>query len=176
MCAALPRLDRLSIDLTRLLGLVRARSTSLRSEFHAEDHWRQVASIGVDLAAETRGDPVVVLVFAVLHDAMRMGDDDDPPHGARGGELARSIGLESFGLSPAQIALVEEACRGHTGGAVSKDATIGTCWDADRLTLWRVGTPPSPRYMSTVPGRRLASAGKRIGSHPPTWTEIAARL
>jgi uncharacterized protein len=163
------------LDIDRLLGLVRAQSTSLRSVFHGEEHWCHVASLGLDLAEETGADPVVVVAFAVLHDSMRIGDDDDPLHGARAGELVRTIGLGAFGLGEEQIALVERACRGHTGGTLSDDPTIGTCWDADRMTLWRVGTRPSPRYMSTPVGRRMATAA-RAAQPRADWPSIAARL
>jgi hypothetical protein len=39
-------------DLARLLGVVRSRSTSLPTAFHGEDHWRHLASIGLDLASK----------------------------------------------------------------------------------------------------------------------------
>ena len=38
--------------------------------------------------------------------------------------------------------------RHHSGGQVSEDATIQTCWDSDRLDLGRVGIFPSPKYLS----------------------------
>ena len=34
---------------------------------------------------------------------------------------------------------------------------VGTCWDADRLDIGRVGIVPHERYMSTAAGRRRAS-------------------
>ena len=30
------------------------------------------------------------------------------------------------------------------------DPTIGTCWDADRLDLWRVGITPHVRFLCTA--------------------------
>jgi len=81
-----------SLDLEGILRLVRPVSTSLDSEFHGEDHWREVASIGLELARSTSEcDAIVVALFAVLHDAHRIGDDADPPHGARGAALVRSL-------------------------------------------------------------------------------------
>ena len=29
------------------------------------------------------------------------------------------------------------------------DVTIQTCWDADRLDLWRIGIEPRPEYLYT---------------------------
>ena len=165
-----------ALDLAAVLSLVRPVATSLSSRFHGEDHWRDVASIGLALGERTRDcDPVVTVLFGVLHDAKRIGDDSDPPHGARGADLASSLDLARFGLSADQIALLEQACRGHTGGGRSGDPTIGTCWDADRLTLWRVGTVPSARYMSTDAGRAAAAAGQRF-PRVKDWSEISRRL
>ena len=146
------------------------------SKFHGEDHWRHVASIGLELAAQTPGcDATVVLLFAVLHDAQRVGDDHDPGHGARGAALARSLDLGRLGYTAEQLALVEAACRDHTGGGVSADPTIGACWDADRLTLWRVGITPAARYMSTVSGKEAAAAGRRF-TGATDWSEIERRI
>ncbi|HEX9141367.1 MAG TPA: hypothetical protein VF833_03995 [Gaiellaceae bacterium] len=117
----------------------------------------------------------MVVVFAVLHDAMRIGDDSDPPHGARGAALARSLDLGRLGVNAQQLALVEAACRDHTGGGVNSDPTIGTCWDADRLTLWRVGIEPAARYMSTAAGKEAARSGRRFAS-TTDWSEISRRL
>jgi len=165
-----------SFDLERILSVLRPSSTSLKSIFHGEDHWRHVASIGLDLAARTPdSDPTVVVLFAVLHDAQRIGDDRDPGHGARGAALARSLDLSRFGFSARQVALVETACRDHTGGGLSGDPTIGTCWDADRLTLWRVGIEPEAMYMSTAAGKEAAAAGRRFGT-VKDWSEVARRI
>jgi uncharacterized protein len=34
-------------------------------------------------------------------------------------------------------------------GLMHQDATIQSCWDADRLDLGRVGIEPSKQYLST---------------------------
>jgi uncharacterized protein len=47
-----------------------------------------------------------------------------------------------------EIALAE-----HTDGKRTDDPTIGACWDADRLNLWRLGRKPLPRLLSTAAGR-----------------------
>lgn len=43
----------------------------------------------------------------------------------------------------------------HDQGQTSPNPHIGTCWDADRLDLPRVGIVPSPKYFSTEEGKRL---------------------
>ena len=55
--------------------------------------------------------------------------------------------------------LLAEACRDHTSGPHHGDPTIGTCWDADRLDLGRVGIIPQEEFMSTQLGKRIARAG-----------------
>jgi hypothetical protein len=45
--------------------------------------------------------------------------------------------------------LAVEACAGHTNSFRSNDATVGTCCDADRLDIGRVGVVVNPSFMST---------------------------
>ena len=61
--------------------------------------------------------------------------------------------------------LAETASNGHTGGGLSKDPTIGTCWDADRLDLPRVGVIPTPDFLSTAAAKKLLRLmdGRPIG-------------
>jgi len=54
------------------------------------------------------------------------------------------------------VHILQEACRRHADGKLSGDATIGTCGDAARLDLGRVGTIPDPRFMSTSAGKAAA--------------------
>ena len=67
-----------------------------------------------------------------------------------------SIPTDILDLDPARLALLEHAIRHHTAGRISTDRTIGTCWDADRLDLGRVGMAPDERLMSTKAGRKKA--------------------
>ena len=55
--------------------------------------------------------------------------------------------------------LLEFACEEHTNGGVDSHPTVGVCWDADRLNLWRVGIRPDPRWLST----EAARSEERIG-------------
>jgi uncharacterized protein len=66
------------------------------------------------------------------------------------------IAADLLGLDRDRLALLEHAIRHHTAGLTSADPTIGTCWDADRLDLGRVGMRPRERFMSTWAGRRRA--------------------
>lgn len=64
-----------------------------------------------------------------------------------------------FDVTDSQLDLLDYAIRHHTDGLRANDATIGACWDADRLDLGRVGISPSPEFMSTLPGRDAAQKG-----------------
>ena len=123
---------------------------------HGPLHWARVEKNGLELAAETGADETVVRLFAILHDTCRLDDGDDPGHGPRAADtLATLIGV-LFTLDPERLVLLEQAIRHHTDGLTSDNLTIGTCWDADRLDLWRVGKKPEGRYMSTEAGKRIA--------------------
>ena len=52
-------------------------------------------------------------------------------------------------LADDDFALLYEAIHDHTSGHHHEDVTIGTCWDADRLDIGRVGRRPSRKYLST---------------------------
>jgi uncharacterized protein len=98
-----------------------------------------------------------VLLFALLHDSRRENEYDDPGHGERGARLARELYAEGIlGLDADQMNKLVLACRTHTDGTTSTDATVGVCFDADRFDLGRVGIEPDPELMSTDAGRERA--------------------
>ncbi len=137
-------------DAARLIDAVLGRSTGKDSFLHGEDHWRRVAAAGLALLHETpAADPALVFLFALFHDSMRLNDGRDPLHGPRGAELAGELRGGPFDLDDAKMDLLGFACEEHTNGGVGSDATVGVCWDADRLNLWRVGIRPDPRLLST---------------------------
>jgi uncharacterized protein len=49
-----------------------------------------------------------------------------------------------------------DACAGHTFHLLSQSATIGTCWDADRLDLGRFGIYPQHAFFSTQAAKNPA--------------------
>ncbi len=151
---------RVSIpDPGRLVADVLERSAGKDSSLNGEGHWRRVAAAGLALPPETpEADPAVVFLFALFHDSMRFNDGHDPLHGPRGAALARELRGEAFDLEDAKMDLLRCACEEHTNGGVVRDRTVGVCWDADRLNLWRVGIRPDPRWLST----EAARSGERI--------------
>jgi uncharacterized protein len=153
--------SRVSIpDTGRLVDAVLERSTGKDSFIHGESHWQRVAAAGLTLLPETPGaDPALVFLFALFHDSMRLNDNYDHLHGPRGAALARELRGEAFDLEDAEMGLLAFACEEHTNGGVGPDPTVGVCWDADRLNLWRVGIRLDPRWLST----KAARSEERIG-------------
>lgn len=126
---------------------------------HGPDHWRRVERNACVLASQTGAVVPVVRLFALFHDSCRENEGHDPEHGSRGAEFAVSMRGKWFDLSDAHFDLLLYACEWHTDGYHHVDPTIGTCWDADRLDLGRVGMIPDPTYMSTAFGAEIATHG-----------------
>jgi uncharacterized protein len=128
---------------------------------HGPSHWRRVEQHGLSLATKTGADITVVRLFALFHDAQRVNESVDHGHGVRGAELAAKMRGSVFAISEAAFTVLHAACSGHTDNQYSTDPTIGTCWDADRLDLGRVGIIPDERFMSTAFGKEIARNGGR---------------
>lgn len=118
--------------------------------YHGLSHWARVLENGLRLAETTGADRRVVEMFAVFHDARRVNEARDPGHGARGADLARDMRADWLDLTDEQFALLEYACIHHTDGLTAADVTAQTCWDADRLDLWRVYITPRDEYLCTA--------------------------
>jgi len=129
---------------------------------HGAPHWHQVYTFALELGKATGADPEVVCCFALLHDSCREDDGGDPYHGIRAADSLPFIKASIPSLSKLndeQMRLLDYAIRHHVDGEVSDDPTIGTCWDADRLDLGRVGIVSDEKYMSTQRGKELARKG-----------------
>ena len=94
--------------------------------------------------------------FALIQDCKRMNESHDADHGRRAAEKATEWHEQGLlELDDTQLALLVEACADHNDGQVSNDPTIGTCWDADRFDLPRVGITVNERYLSTDAAKHL---------------------
>ena len=129
----------------------------LSNLLHGPPHWKQVERNGLEITEASGADPIVVRLFAVLHDSQRWNDGYDPEHGYRAAAVAESVRNELFVVTDVQMELLSIALQLHNDGKVTDDSTIGTCWDADRMDLPRVGIAPDPKLMSTQFGRSWAS-------------------
>lgn len=134
--------------------VARGRFELLRGSVHGAAHWQRVKENGLRLAKKNEADTELVELFALLHDCCRQHDGADTEHGPRAAaymETMRDDLLKE--LSEERFLLLQEAVRDHTSGHHHHDVTVGTCWDADRLDIGRVGYRPRRRYMSTPRAR-----------------------
>ena len=86
---------------------------------------------------------------------MRQDENSDPEHGPRAAAWLEDK-RDFFGdLTAWQWDTLRAAIDGHTSGETGDEATIGACWDADRLDLPRAGVEiePKPELLSTGSAR-----------------------
>ena len=126
---------------------------------HGPHHWRTVEKTGLLIAPEAGADIETVQLFTALHDCCRVDDGSDLEHGPRAARMVRDLADSLIRVDPLRFETLTFAIRHHTDGMTSDDPTIGTCWDADRLDLGRVGIIPSPTMMSTKAGKQIAELG-----------------
>lgn len=146
-------------DLSHLWHTVIKQFHTLEYSIHGPEHWKRVERNGLLLSTRTGADVTVVRLFALFHDSHRLNDDWDDGHGARGALYAKTLRGVGYTLDDDRFELLRYACVWHTDGKHHDDPTIGTCWDADRLDLGRVGIIPHADYMSTAFGREIAACG-----------------
>lgn len=134
---------------------------------HGVAHWARVLENGQRLSAATGANPVVVSLFAILHDSRRVNELSDPDHGQRAADFAVTMRGTVFELPDDEFSVLYQACAGHTHERTHPNVTVQTCWDSDRLDLGRVGVSPHPRYLSTA-----------IAKDPETirWADGRARM
>jgi uncharacterized protein len=156
----------------------RAKPALLASPIHGPKHWRAVARVGIELARRTPGaDLELVVLFGLLHDARRRTDGHDREHGRRAAALARELAGEgALDLTAERLERLAAACAGHADGHVHEDPTVGVCWDADRLNLWRVGGTPDPALLSTEAARsaEVLAWSSTLHLTPPSWEQVRA--
>ncbi|MEM1180996.1 MAG: hypothetical protein AAGM22_21830 [Acidobacteriota bacterium] len=123
---------------------------------HGIQHWERVHANAVFLAKHSGADLTVVRLFAYLHDCCRESDGSDFEHGLRAAHFAETLRDTVLELDDRQFEKLAYACEFHERGRVTDDPTVGTCWDADRLDLGRVGIRPNPKLLSTRRAKRSA--------------------
>ena len=142
------------------------------SDLHGLVHWKQVERNGLLLAEKTGADIVVVRLFSLFHDSKRANDGKDIVHGSRGADFAKACFEEHrFEITQEQFDKLYHACKFHTTEHRSGDATIDTCYDADRLDLGRVGIQPDPMKMATTFGAIIAQKAQEEGVEPEDMRE-----
>ena len=141
----------LNKEIRQLEELVYAQFKLDINGIHGIKHWKRVQLIGRYLAKHTKADEEVVDLFAYLHDSKREDDNDDIYHGKRASVFVQELyNKRILTIREDQLKQLQFACEHHTNSAIkSKDITIQTCWDADRLDLWRLGIKPDPFFLNT---------------------------
>jgi len=126
-----------------------------QNSIHGIKHWERVEQLGLMLAKKTGADPYVISLFAFLHDSKRENELADPEHGLRSADFVNELyKAREIIASEKQLKQLLYACRYHSNpNAKSDDITVMTCWDADRLDLWRVGETPDPKWLKTDAAR-----------------------
>lgn len=124
---------------------------------HGIRHWDRVYENGQKLITQ-EVNPLVLGLFAYLHDSCRIDDGEDVYHGKRAADWIETLkNTHLKELSDEEIKLLQEACRLHTIVQSTGNPTIDACLDSDRLDLWRVGVTPDPRKMATDKGKEIAT-------------------
>ena len=141
-----------------LIKRLEASVPLFHSSIHGLHHWQTVARNGLYLAQYSGADQDVVKHFAYFHDSRRENEGHDPEHGPRAATFLKAIRAE-VALDDNQFQLLIRACSGHTHATRNECPTLGTCWDADRLDLGRVGIRPCSRYLFTDRAKGIADTG-----------------
>ena len=149
------------------------------SQIHGPAHWSRVRRFGSVLAeAEALPDAAraCVEIFAWVHDLARRHDGGGNEHAIEGAAYIDQVVPAIFGPLPReQMETIRVAILYHSDGMTAREAseadvfpdvtwqpelvvaTVGCCWDADRLDLPRVGIIPEARFMSTARWRQVRS-------------------
>jgi uncharacterized protein len=151
-------MSTLVFDRKGLLKAVLKQFKIDRLGVHGPGHWARVRYHALMVGRSTGADLLVVELFAFLHDSRRLNEYKDPEHGSRAASYAQELNGKFFQLSEEQIEKLCLAITFHSDGGIHADATIQTCWDADRLDLGRVGKKPKAQYLSNEGAKYIDSA------------------
>ncbi len=160
--------------------IVRAILDEYRLEpwgIHGLAHWARVLENGLRLAETTGADKRIVRLFALFHDSRRQNENVDDGHGRRGAEFAATLRNKLFSLPDEDYGRLIKACESHTDEIFNDNPTIQTCWDADRLDLYRVKKTVHLDYFGAAAAKSpeiLAWAEQRGRARfVPDWIETA---
>ncbi len=101
---------------SKLISEVHSGAPLLNSPFHGERHWIRVAVAGMAICSiVSEADPLVVALFALMHDCRRLDEGFDPDHGPRAADLVCHLfELSVLPISPVQAQLLQQASAGHS--------------------------------------------------------------
>jgi len=130
-----------------LLEIFENFELDIKDGIHGFYHWSRVIDNGLYIAKNNNANKNIIIAFGIFHDIKRENDDEDPEHGYRGGLLIEKY-KNKINLNENELKKTIEACSGHTNILHHSDLDISTCWDADRLDLYRVGVYPNAEYLN----------------------------
>ena len=142
-----------------LLNYVKNNIPEQVSSLHGLSHLERVEKIGHFLADKNGADKEVISLFAYFHDLGRLDNGEDIEHGARSAQIVRDLYSQKLiDITDKQYQQLVYACLHHSiTTASSDDITIQTCWDSDRLDLWRDGIEPNPELLFTAEAKKPAT-------------------
>ena len=121
---------------------------------HGLPHLREVSLLAGYIASQSGADVESAMVAGFLHDCERKDDGGGNRHAHDSARAARAILRKHFPHLDTDT--ICEAIRRHADGEVTDDPIAGALWDADRLTLERLGYRVRRDLLSTAVARRLA--------------------
>jgi uncharacterized protein len=146
-----PLQESLSQETRLVIDAVKAQYRLDWNGIHGISHWMRVYENGMRLASKTGADKRIVELFAFLHDSCRKNDNEDSAHGARAASFIDTLQGTVLNLDQQSLETLKAACINHSLETCRGNATMQTCYDADRLDLGRRGVSiePDPEYLCT---------------------------
>lgn len=132
--------------------------TYYNSPLHGISHLREVSSLAGRIAELNGIDVETAQIAGWLHDCGRKNDFPGRRHALDSAALARPLIAQYY--PHLDIDLICDAIARHADGMTTHEPLAGTLWDADRLTLRRLGVPIMTRFLSTDAAKRLLRGGE----------------
>jgi len=123
------------------------------TDIHGISHLCQVANIAGRIAHATKVCIKSAVVGGYLHDCARHDDGDGNTHAHKSAKIAYKL-LKKY-YPDIDVNKVCHAIYYHADGLTSNDRLIGSIWDADRITLTRLGITTQRELLSTEIAKRF---------------------
>ena len=152
-------------DLQEILFEIEAkcdgRIAYYRSSLHGIGHLREVALLAGEIAIRMGQDLEAAMVAGFLHDCGRVDDAGGKQHAIDSAGIARPVLERCFPhLNANRIC---DAIARHADGETTDDPVASTVWEADRLTLSRLGREVREELLSTPAANGHALEAKGCG-------------
>lgn len=131
-----------------LKQIIKEYELDIYKGIHGIDHWSRVLINGLKIAENNNANKNIIIAFSFFHDVRRVRECGDPEHGLRGAKYIQTFKYK-INLNKEELEKTMIACEGHSSIIHHEDIDIATCWDADRLDLYRVGVKPDSEFLNT---------------------------